>query len=289
MSDEPKNISLVTLNAESLGDAAKEAYNDCLKPAAQATGQLISLAPRSIRALLSPLEKWILNKESALEETSKILAEKLSSVPSEKIASPEPYVAVPALQAISYSAESPDLRELFANLLATSMNIDTKNQAHPAFVEIIKQLSPLEAKLLKETSLLAKSFTPCCQVRFQILPEYSSDKNSIFQEVSEGFTVVDHFVIFDTVPSPNDPFDVLSPAITNFVRLGLCEIPFGLTLSDSNAYSIYENYSKLDFMRKEAKKKYSSATLSSEGNLYLIKETIRTTALGMNFYKFCVE
>ncbi len=41
------------------------------------------------------------------------------------------------------------LREMFANLLASAMNSDVSNDVHPSFVEIIKQLSPDEAKILK--------------------------------------------------------------------------------------------------------------------------------------------
>ena len=63
--------------------------------------------------------------------------------------SPEPYVAVPAFEAISYSMDSKELRELFANLLSKSMYADTKNDVHPSFTDVIKQLSPLDAQVFK--------------------------------------------------------------------------------------------------------------------------------------------
>jgi len=37
---------------------------------------------------------------------------------------------------------------MYANLLANALDINTKDDAHPSFVEIIKQLSPGEASLL---------------------------------------------------------------------------------------------------------------------------------------------
>lgn len=52
---------------------------------------------------------------------------------------PEAYVAVPALQAISYSMNSEELRNMYANLLAKAIDIDEKDKVHPAFVELIKQ------------------------------------------------------------------------------------------------------------------------------------------------------
>ena len=101
--------------------------------------------PRAINAALSPLRQWIAQREYNVAETEKLLAKKLENIEPEKIVSPEPYVAVPALQAISYSMNSDELRELYANLLAKSMCIDTKNSVHPSFVEIIRQMSPLDA------------------------------------------------------------------------------------------------------------------------------------------------
>ena len=55
---------------------------------------------------------------------------------------------MPALQAISYSMDSEELRNMYANLLAKAMNVDEKDKVHPAFVELIKQMAPREALIL---------------------------------------------------------------------------------------------------------------------------------------------
>ena len=52
------------------------------------------------------------------------------------------------MQALTYSLDEEHIREMFANLLAADMNADTKKGAHPAFVEFIKDMTPIEAKLL---------------------------------------------------------------------------------------------------------------------------------------------
>ena len=74
---------------------------------------------------------------------------KLEKVSPELIEAPEPYIAVPAVQYISYCMNNEELRNMYANLLANSMNKVVKDGVHPGFVEIIKQLSPDEAKFLK--------------------------------------------------------------------------------------------------------------------------------------------
>lgn len=128
------------------------AYTDIVSPSAKPIGTVISLLPRTIRLFFSKWEKWVVNAEKCLELTAESIQEKVAKIPEEKLTEPEPYVAVPALQQLSYSLDSKDLREMYANLLASSMNIDTKVCVHPAFVEIIKQLCPDETKLLKYLS-----------------------------------------------------------------------------------------------------------------------------------------
>ncbi len=134
--------------AEVAKEIAKNVYNDAGKPVAKPTGELVGLIPRAIKAALSPLEKWVLQREYNVAETKKLLEEKLQNTPPELIESPEPHIAVPAMQYISYCMDNEELREMYANLLANSMNKIVKKGVHPGFVEIIKQLCPDEAKLL---------------------------------------------------------------------------------------------------------------------------------------------
>lgn len=131
-------------------ETVPELYEDAFQPTIQETGKITARIPRAINAVFSSLDKWILNKEYSVEETKKLLAQKLENVDYKKIVNPEPYVAVPALQAISYSMNSEELRNLYANLLAKAMNSDTKDFVHPAFVEIIKQMSPNDALVYNE-------------------------------------------------------------------------------------------------------------------------------------------
>lgn len=131
------------------GEVVKDGYNDALKPIVRPTGELLGLVPRAIKAAFASLEKWTLRREYNVKETELLLAKKLEHIDPEKIVSPEPYIAVPALLQISYSIDNEELRNMYANLLSRAMNIDTKDTVHPAFTDIIKQLSPDEALLLK--------------------------------------------------------------------------------------------------------------------------------------------
>lgn len=240
-----------------------EIYKDGLKPGVQATGNTIALVPRAINAALTPLQKWIMNKEYELEETKKLLEQKLEKVSPEQIVSPEPYVAVPALQAISYSMDSQELRNLYANLLKSSMTQETKEDVHPSFVEIIKQLTPDEAKLLKK--IAQKDSHPLIDIRLV--------------HADGGYSVLVHN--FTTLPNgiceyPNN----IHSYINNLERLKLIEIPTGVQIKDSNVYKPLEDYPDV----KEIKgQKYDG-----NSRIDLCRKKFEITQYGKKFIELCV-
>lgn len=210
---------------ELVAQTAGKTYDDIAHPTAHATGQIISFIPRTIKVWLGKWEKWILNGEYAIKETEMLLAEKLKRIPEEKIVEPEPYVAVPAIQQLSYSLDSEELRELYANLLASSMNADTKGDVHPAFVDIIKQLAPDEAKLLRYFS--EQKAIPAVEVR-----ERSENGTGFRIFAKLNFTIPDGLL---DVPQNYLVY------VGNLIRLQLVEIPADTHYSNESLYKPLEN------------------------------------------------
>lgn len=85
-----------------------------------------ALVVRAIHAALSPLEKWVLQKEYNLSETKKLLEEKLKDIPAENIITPPAYVAVPALQSIAYCMDDIQLRDM-ERIFDETHNVDVAN------------------------------------------------------------------------------------------------------------------------------------------------------------------
>jgi hypothetical protein len=67
----------------------------------------------------------------------------------ERRIAPAPQILGPVLEAIRYEPEATPIDEMFSQLLSIAMDSDRVDNAHPAFVEIIKQLSSDEAILLE--------------------------------------------------------------------------------------------------------------------------------------------
>lgn len=127
-------------------EVVKTAYDDALKPIAKEAGKALGTVGKVVNLALSPIRGLVWSWEQIEEYVSEAVERKLKQrgVPKERIKTPDPDVAVPALEAMRYSK----LRENFANLLVTSMDVAVADNAHPAFVEILKQLTPDEAKLI---------------------------------------------------------------------------------------------------------------------------------------------
>lgn len=243
-------------------ETVPDLYEDSLKPTVQESGKILSIIPRTINAALVPLRKWIANKEYSLAETEKLLEKKLEHVAEDKIVTPEAYVAVPAIQAISYSMDNEELRNLYANLLAKSMNVDTKSQVLPSFVEIIKQLSPVDAIVFKE--IFESEITPVIDLYIH-LP-------------NGGVNYRKYNISWMTFTSYNN----ISVSLDNLTRLGLIEIPYG------QHYTKDDNY---NCVRKTVEYINTKAELESinKGTVSEEKKFIKPTALSSSFYNICIK
>lgn len=124
-------------------------YDDVFHPSAKTTGEILDFIPRSIKVLLQGWEKWIINGEESIRLTSEAIKQKIEAIPEDRLTEPEAYIVVPAIQQLGYSYSSEELRELYANLIVSSMDTEKKEQVHPAFVDILKKLTPDEAKIIQ--------------------------------------------------------------------------------------------------------------------------------------------
>jgi len=264
--------------AGAIGDTLKTAptlYEDTLQPTVQEIGKLAARIPRAINAAFSGLDKWILNKEYAIDETKKLLEQKLENVDPNKIVTPEAYVAVPAIQAISYSMDSKELRNLYANLLAKAMNVDTKDFVHPSFVEIIKQMSPIDAHILEEIS--SKSFIQVANIYCsKYLNKNTNHSIQLMENPIEkhGFEGLTHIIDF--------PPDIIKIAIDNILRLRLIEERFHLndTINEEiKASPLYISISQ------QLKKFVVDDTWKYEE----IPQSYHLTDLGKSFRNICIN
>lgn len=258
---------MLDLTTEVAKEIAKEAYEDGGKPVVKPTGELVGLVPRAIKAALLPLEKWVLQREYNVAATKRLLEKKLENISPELIESPEPHIAVPAMQYISYCMDNEELREMYANLLANSMNKVVKNGVHPGFVEIIKQLSPDEAKILRH--LYNNPLSPTIALKAH--------------KKAGGAVIVLHLFTNITELCGCEDIRGYEKHINNLTRLGLVNLPIDEYLTDDSKYEPLKNHPFI------STKKNSLEALDTVSKVEFVKGHIELTAFGMNFCSICLE
>ena len=162
--------------------------------------------------------------------------------------------------------DSKELRNLYANLLARSMIDSEKDKVHPAFVGIIKQLNPDEAKLIK--TFLTKHDYPLIDVR-----RLNADGSFVyvlynFTSITEG--ICDRDSAMDT-----------RAYIDNLCRLKIIEIQEDRRLAEKGIYTPLEKHDIVTSIIKEK---------LSEGQCWDIEQKkFEITSFGREFINICVR
>ncbi len=145
---EEENDTIDTAKVLNIGAVVPELYKDAVSPAAKEFGKGLQTLAKAANLALRPVAGLVWGYEKIEDYVISELPKKLSSKNPDDIISPEPHLAGPLLESLKYTGYQDVLREMYLNLLATAMDKETATKAHPSFVEIIRQLSPDEAKLL---------------------------------------------------------------------------------------------------------------------------------------------
>jgi len=210
-----------------------EVYKDLAKPAVSEVGLVTG---RTVKALLSPIRGLLWGWEQIERVVEEGVKKRFEKVPEERRKSPDPEIAVPLIQALSYTAQNETLREMYINLLANSMDTEKEKFVHPSFVEIIKQMNSLDAKVfdkLSWTRNYQRIFNPRISIKTQstyytdATPEWFMGwKIDIFDEfdVSASFVRLSKFGLIElmydrTAAGQGDYDDIISnPFLLNILN-----------------------------------------------------------------------
>ena len=194
-------------------------------------------------------------RQEALDSLDQMVTEKLKNIPADCIVPPTARITVPTIQKASIT-EEPEIRELYANLLANSMNAVVKNGVHPGFVEIINQLSPDEAKILRYFSV------------HKVIPTITLRAEN---ENGEGVDVIKNFSDIGEKSQCEETYN-LNKYFDNLIRLGLvCSAESMSSLTDKKLYEPLKNHPAMEKQKKSVENRpvpYNKP-IYSESFLYL--------------------
>lgn len=193
------STALMTFGAGFTGAAFSKA-----KGPGQALDDIMTLI--GFEKLHEVAEKKRAQREQNIQAFKESIAQKIIAIPEESMQEPPLAIVGPAIEASKFFIEEEELREMFANLIGSSMNTIKNMEIHPSFVEIIKQLSVLDAKILFSFGNTASH--PVGRIK-QILP-------------NGYFILVDYFYLHESIKDYH--LIELSKSISNLERLGLIKI-----------------------------------------------------------------
>jgi hypothetical protein len=139
--------------AEVTKEVIKPVYEDGLKPATVEVGKSLQTVAGVVNVALMPISVMVHGFKEIEDKLKEGLSRKLNGLDKSQIVEPPLNVVGPLLEKYKYNHDTGVLSDMFISLLANSMDSERSAESHPAFVDIISQLSPDEAKLFKAISV----------------------------------------------------------------------------------------------------------------------------------------
>jgi len=206
-------------------------------------------------------------RESNFEKFKQELSSKVNAIPTENRVEPVESLVGPALESLKYRIDNNELRKMFATLIATSLDKQTVGTVHPAFVEVLRNLSSEDAKALSQFAKLKDTY---------LIPIISVDKKvmSVPNNVNNYCFLAEQF-----------GFEKSNVILDSLVRNSLIEINYVFDKNDNfQGFTFTEMEAKFSTLRE---KKHVGRNVGNQ--LVYHYGTINLTAFGYDFASSCCD
>lgn len=257
-----------------ISNPIEEGVTPVTKSLGSSIGNTISVAwELAFGGLDSKLEKVRYKRQKDVDSFKQELDSKINKIPLENITEAEMHIVGPTLEASKYYFEKEDLRNMFSSLIASSVDRSKSDFVHPSFVEIIKQLSSVDAQNI---IFLSKGFND--SLSFPIV------KYNLKTEQGSTATILDNVLInqIEGHTIDLDSVNTCSTSLVNLERLGLIYIIYDSWLSEFD----YNIFTDTDYFNNIQTKLTTSNT--DYNSVDIQKGHVRLTTLGSNFVKVCL-
>ncbi|WP_162529272.1 DUF4393 domain-containing protein [Segeticoccus rhizosphaerae] len=210
---------------EALRELAKE--SGALDPAARAYAKRLAVKEQIRMKIWQPLGMLFgISRDYFENDFADDLADRVAQIPEEELITPRLSVAGPTVQGIAFTVDEPELRAMYLNLLAAASDSRVASTAHPAFAEIIRQLSPEEAVILGP--VLNQAYHPIIEIRSKVVnAEGGPDR---------GWNTLSTLVMNWTLNGQQAFVPERALQIVNWQRLGLVTVAFDTFMTADGAY-----------------------------------------------------
>lgn len=263
----------------------EESAKELVKPVAETVGNVTLPISKSIGKTFSEVwdlilgshvtlarEKQIVRQSDSLDKYKIDIQTKIDAIPEERLIEAPLHVIGPAIEAAKYYVENEDLSEMFSNLIASAFDSEKILSVHPSFTEVIKQFSPLDAKNVNLFN--SKDTLPLCEV--QLVQPNNSGINSL----------VKNFFINN---EEEGNITLNSSSISNLIRLGIVESPYGTSLTNKDLYNKFKEHPFYIGFKERIEFLTSSGIYPKGSVVKLDYGIVRLTPFGKDFLNSVVK
>lgn len=253
-----------------LGKAAaevgKDVAEDLIRPTSQSIGNNLGQFVDGVMGWLGYWgEKQKIKRAVYLEDYKRKITENVLGIPEENLIEPPTRIVGPAIEASKYFIEEEYCRDMFAKLIASSCDSSVASSVHPSFPEIIKQLTPLDARYLA----LFKRFPtyPAVELTAERKDKIVSPFPSIlfdFKSDENNFSYYEQLELTKTIESLSR---------------------FGLLIKNPDVLELAYDY---DTFKKHWYYNMILETLSDGSTVKMKKYRLELTQLGKDFLRCCI-
>lgn len=273
-----ENENIVKETASSVAkETAKDVYADTVQLTAKNVGGFFgTLSGFFNHVVMYPLKKLNIRYEQKAIAFEKEMEHKYNSIPEKERVEPQLHIVGPTMESLKYNIMDDDLAELFSNLLVSDMDIRTQNLCTPAFVKVVEQLSPADARVFKTifNECAKAEIIPICKVD---LCKIDDEKRKIRKEYLPLYLVG---IEVDKL-NPND----VSKSLQNLERLGLLTIDFLKWRSDDEVYNKLIDNSYIESLKAWANQIAGESHIAKVGS----KGLLEVNDFARDFAKVCLR
>lgn len=207
----------------------------------------------------------------------------MSKIKPDKVHEPSLNIMGPALEASKYYIGTEEMRNMFSKLLASSMDEDKDLVLHNSFVEIIKQLSPVDA--INLDIMNENNTAPVAEIRVGTID-------------GAGYQII-HTNFFPS-NSKTTNTNMVSASLDNLQRLGLISISYDKTIVAKNGIDPYYDIENAPFIKMLNIGFEQSKIIGTDkvpwlkqyknfDKAFVAKGIIELTQFGKNFCSTCIS
>lgn len=218
-------------------------------------------------------------RKKELEEFYASVDLEFSKISQENIAAnPNFRIIGQTIEASKWSIDESELRSMFAKLIAKSFDTTQLDVIHPSFVEIIKQLNPLDANILY--SVYNENNVGI--IKGNLIKKHYTPNLNLVNSVERSAETYNYYYLSDKYN-----MDLINISLDNLVRLNLIDISYDIKLIKNSYYSKvkrrYHNEIRKILLEN------NHASIENGFNIEMLYGKILPTTLGNVFTSICLN